>query len=168
MRQPNDALEIREATAADVPVILNLERQSDTAAHWSPETYRHLFASTSSKRVLLLMEDRHSAVAFLVARIVGVEWEIENIVVGTQMRRQGLASWLIRDLVVRAQNQGAQTILLEVRQSNTPARALYQKTGFIECGRRPNYYHFPDEDAVCYRLEFQNSSHHSEELGTRS
>ena len=37
---------------------------------------------------------------------------------------------------------------LEVRQSNAPARALYEKLGYIQAGLRRNYYENPREDAV--------------------
>ena len=45
------------------------------------------------------------------------------------------------------------TVYLEVRKSNTPARALYAALGFVECGTRKNYYESPREDAVLCRCD---------------
>ena len=46
-------------------------------------------------------------------------------------------------------------VLLEVRESNTPARRLYEKLGFALEGRRPGYYQDPGEDALLFRLMLQ-------------
>ena len=51
-------------------------------------------------------------------------------------------------LLTEAANRGAEQIFLEVRQSNTPARALYEKNGFTAIGLRKKYYKDPVEDAV--------------------
>ena len=47
------------------------------------------------------------------------------------------------------------SLTLEVRSSNAPARALYEKLGFAQVGRRPNYYRNPKEDALILRKEWQ-------------
>ena len=44
----------------------------------------------------------------------------------------------------------ARTILLEVRESNSAARKLYEKCGFVQSGRRQRYYKQPEEDAILY------------------
>ena len=46
-------------------------------------------------------------------------------------------------------------LTLEVRASNAPAISLYQKMGFVQVGRRPNYYHNPKEDALILRKEWK-------------
>ena len=45
-------------------------------------------------------------------------------------------------------------LMLEVRASNAPAIALYEKHGFAAVGRRKNYYESPKEDAVLMTLSF--------------
>ena len=46
--------------------------------------------------------------------------------------------------------------MLEVRVSNDPAIALYEKLGFQQVGRRKNYYRNPKEDALILRKEWEN------------
>lgn len=145
-------MNLRLATAADIPAIRALEKGADTAAHWSDEIYHNLFAPGGLRRILLVADNNNSISGFVVATAVGDEWEIENIAVERHLRRRGVASALIQNLVERAHAEGAHQIWLEVRQSNTPAREFYTKLGFIQIGRRVSYYQHPEEDAVCYRL----------------
>lgn len=151
-------MNIRVATRADIPAILGLEKQADTAAHWSDEIYRSLFSAGSISRIVLVAEHNGSTSAFIVARTVGGEWDIENLVVDTHLRRQGIASALIHDLIHRARTGDAQRILLEVRQSNASARDFYANAGFVERGRRRSYYHEPEEDAIFYGLELSSTT----------
>jgi len=53
-------------------------------------------------------------------------------------------------LLVQARQTNSDAVFLEVRESNTAARRLYQKLGFEETGRRKSYYSNPVEDAVLY------------------
>ena len=50
---------------------------------------------------------------------------------------------------------GSHCLTLEVRASNAPAIALYEKLGFAEIGRRKNYYRNPREDALILRKEWE-------------
>jgi ribosomal protein S18 acetylase RimI-like enzyme len=158
---------IRSATAADIPAVMKLEQASETAAHWTRDQYELLFLrsrETSAARLALVVieenADRessgaHSAASdlsgFLVARDLGQEWELENIAISGAARRRGLASQLLAELLVRVRVGGSHTVFLEVRESNAPARAFYEKLVFHECGRRKDYYSNPREDAVIYK-----------------
>ena len=157
---------IRPATAADLPAIIALERQCSTAAHWSELQYRKSFGDQGndnhSPRLILVIEeipDLSSALnsaspalfGFLIARNVDHEWELENIAVANAVRRRGLATKLLQELLRRARTVNGESVFLEVRESNQLARALYEKLGFVQSGRRRAYYQGPAEDALIYR-----------------
>ena len=144
---------LRHAIPADIPALLALERQAETAAHWSQEHYARVFGSTEPARVMLVIEESE-LLGFLVARPVGREWEIENIAVAEQARRKGFGSQLLAEFLDVARARGGEAVFLEVRESNRAARALYQKRAFTESGRRTRYYRAPEEDAIVYRLSF--------------
>lgn len=148
------ATTIRPATSADIPAIMALARESPTAAHWSTQQYENFFSATGPERLLLVADEAGAVKAFVVALAAGPEWEIENIVIAATARRQGLATRLITALMEQARDRGAAQLWLEVRESNLPARGLYQSLGFVECGRRTRYYSNPVEDAVAYRIDF--------------
>jgi [ribosomal protein S18]-alanine N-acetyltransferase len=101
---------------------------------------------------MLVIEEAHLLRGFLVASAVSTEWEIENVVVDDAVRRRGLGMRLIGHLVSQARSEQAQSIFLEVRESNGSARALYEKAGFVQIGRRSAYFRNPTEDAILYRL----------------
>ena len=82
--------------------------------------------------------------------------DMMNIAVHPDYRRQGVAWELVERLVAALQNNDVTCLTLEVRASNEPAKALYEKLGFQQVGRRPNYYRNPKEDALILRKEWSN------------
>jgi ribosomal-protein-alanine N-acetyltransferase len=153
---------IRSAALNDIPTILAIERQAPGAAHWTSEQYNKLLGSG----VVLVAEQVAEQAAeqaagqggklcgFVCAQAVANEWEIENVVVAAAFLRHGIANKLLLELIRRAQKEAASAILLEVRESNRPARRLYEKRGFSEVGRRRAYYRDPVEDSILYALRF--------------
>lgn len=141
---------IRSASLNDAPAILAIEQQAPRAAHWTPEQYSKLVGGG----VVLVAEEAGQLCAFICAKAVAGEWEIENVVAAAAFLRRGNADELVRELIRRAENEAASAILLEVRESNLPARRLYEKHGFREVGRRRAYYKDPMEDAILYALRF--------------
>ena len=81
------------------------------------------------------------------------EGYIDNVAVRPSCRRMGLGDRLL-DVFIRFGQANLAFLTLEVRPSNTPAVALYEKNGFKEVGRRPNYYDDPKEDALLLTREF--------------
>jgi ribosomal-protein-alanine N-acetyltransferase len=147
---------IRPGVADDIPAILKIERRTKSGTHWAEEKYREIFEREIPRRIVLVAEDESGVQGFGIIRLLHQECEVENLVIATDRRRQGTGRQLLCRLIDLAYNQGATEVFLEVRESNTPARALYNKFGFTQGGRRKLYYHNPEEDAILYRLHFQN------------
>jgi len=83
------------------------------------------------------------------------EGGVNNIAVQPSCQRQGIASSLLEAFHLYGRDHGLAYLLLEVRPSNRSAMALYEKFGYIEAGRRKNYYLSPKEDAIIMRLELK-------------
>jgi ribosomal-protein-alanine acetyltransferase len=141
---------IRAAAASDVASIHAIERQSATASHWTSAQYEKLLKNG----VVLVAEHTEDLRGFICVNPIAGEWEIENLVVAPEFQRRGIAEALVRELIHRVRSQAAKAILLEVRESNEPARRLYEKLAFRQLGRRRGYYANPPEDAVLYALQF--------------
>lgn len=90
--------------------------------------------------------------AYIGSQLVVDELEIFNVAVAESFRRRGIAKRLVERLTEEAAAMGAERITLEVRAGNAPAIALYEKLGFVEVGRRKNYYRSPREDALLMDL----------------
>jgi ribosomal-protein-alanine N-acetyltransferase len=145
-------MNIRAGKSEDLEAMVALERQSPTAARWPESFYAALFEKGASERISLVADEERSLRGFLIARIIGDECELENVVVAEVSQRRGVGFRLIRALVDAARDRKVARIFLEVRESNAAARGRYEKCGFAISGRRASYYPDPREDAVLYTL----------------
>lgn len=104
--------------------------------------------SATGRSLFLLAEREGEALGYLGMEYVLDEGGITNVAVFPVHRRQGIADALLNELLRRAKGLGLATVTLEVRETNAPAIALYQKHDFVPVGRRKNYYTSPTEDAI--------------------
>ena len=153
-------IHVRSAEPRDLPSLIEIASHSETAAHWNPSEYQKLFpqeivaSETGQKRTAVVVERDSQIAGFMIGRQVGEEWEIENIAVTGSAQRSGLGTRLLSKFLQLVREHGGQAIFLEVRESNTAARALYRKLAFVEAGRRRQYYENPPEDALILRFKF--------------
>jgi len=143
---------IRATKPSDIPSIMAIELEAETAAHWPKAEYERIFVPGGVSRITLVAECRDKISGFIVARRIDKEWELENVAVRPVSRRQGLGRALVEHLLKLAREASAARIFLEVRESNQAARRLYSQLGFLETGRRPRYYSHPVEDAITYEI----------------
>ena len=116
-----------------------------------------LVAENTEKQPGTASDVAHQTLAFLVAQRVDEEWELENIVVAKNSRRQGLGTRLLNELIDHVRVDRGRSIFLEVRDSNRAARSLYCKLGFVKTGTRKSYYSNPREDAILYQLSLSHN-----------
>ena len=84
------------------------------------------------------------------------ESDMMSLAVDPAFRRRGIARALVCALIEQLRKMGSRCLTLEVRASNESAQALYACLGFVQVGRRKNYYHHPKEDALILRKEWEN------------
>lgn len=85
------------------------------------------------------------------------EVHLLNLTVAPWAQGRGHARLLLDQLVVWGRQQGAESLLLEVRPTNLRAIALYERYGLRLVGQRPGYYpaaHGQREDALLMSLSF--------------
>ena len=141
---------IRLMKQEDVPQIANLEKICFSDP-WSENS----IASELDNRLScwLIAEEQGRVAGYVGSQSVLDAADMMNIAVDPDFRRQGIAEQLILALVDKLKEKNVIALLLEVRVSNAPAIALYEKLGFEQVGRRPRYYHNPREDALILRKE---------------
>ena len=81
-------------------------------------------------------------------------WQI-GVDVLPDYRRQGLARNIMNALSRSACELGLGAMFLEVREQNSPARALYRSDGWAEVGVRKNFYSHPVDNAVIMQKRFE-------------
>ncbi|MBQ7355001.1 MAG: ribosomal protein S18-alanine N-acetyltransferase [Clostridia bacterium] len=140
------ALRITPVTLADLPRLMELERESFSDP-WSESA----MAATLEIPVVRALAARRGEqiVGFVIAYLIPPEGEIADICVATSERGQGIGARLLQALT---EESDCTEFWLEVRASNLPARRLYEKQGFEAVGLRKHYYDYPREDAVVMRL----------------
>ena len=82
----------------------------------------------------------HCQDGFVLARSAGGEAEILTLAVAPSARGKGLGRALLQAAIVRAEEQGAYAMFLEVGSDNPHALALYAGLGFTKVGMRKGYY----------------------------
>ena len=112
-----------------------------------PHSFSYGIRSTTDSKLL----------GYIVFWLLEDEVHILNLAVHPALRRDGLATTLLKYLVDVAQKAACRTIFLEVRPSNIAALGLYTSFGFTKVGMRPNYYTDTKEDALLYTLFLEDT-----------
>lgn len=146
---------ISDATERQLDAIAAIERECFS----TPWTRDQLATQLSGDRHVFLAAELDGQVAGYVGMMYVLdEGYISNVAVGGEFRRRGIGDALIASLLSRCESLGLVFVTLEVRRSNAPARALYEKHGFVAVGERRNYYEQPREDAVLMTKFFKKGA----------
>ncbi len=131
---------IRPAAVADVPAIADLEVEALGVDAWSEGLVREGVLGNLPTIHYLVAERDEAVAGYAVASVAGDIAELQRIGVRPDARRAGVASALLDEVVRLARADGADRLLLEVRDTNAPALAFYAARDFVEVDRRPRYY----------------------------
>lgn len=134
-----------------LPEIMKLENAC-FAPSWSEQSVLSEFTAEGAD--FLLDVDGDEIMGFCSIRTMYEDAELFQIAVSPEHRRNGLAEKMLNYALDCAKSRGAEKMMLEVRQGNAPAIALYEKLGFTRIALRKNYYEQPVENAVIMELRF--------------
>jgi len=135
---------IRPLGYADLPQVIAIERRSFTTP-WSLAMFVLELSKPSGLCLAATGEDGR-LLGYLILSRYDTTWHLMNIAVDPSQRRRGIGHALLEQMIDRGGPEEQYT--LEVRTSNTPAIALYERFGFLPAGTRPRYYRDTGEDAV--------------------
>jgi ribosomal-protein-alanine N-acetyltransferase len=120
---------------------------------WTRGNFIDSLAAGYSARVLA--SARGEVLAYFIAMPGVDEMHLLNITVAPAAQGRGHARMLLAALIDLCHREGARELWLEVRASNTHARSIYERMGFVAAGQRKGYYPAPfgrREDAIVMRL----------------
>lgn len=142
----------------DCKILAEFEKSNFGSDAWSENSFKTDVCD--SNRVWLKGVINSTIVGYVGASRSSSDADVLKICVDPKFRKQGIARRLLSAAFETLRNLGASNVMLEVRFSNSPARALYESLGFSEVCTRKNFY--GNEDAVSYSLDISNFSANEE------
>jgi ribosomal-protein-alanine N-acetyltransferase len=113
---------------------------------WSSDEFSRMLANPAIGA--WLMREGNWDIGYVCFQRVGHEAEIHRIAVLSTWQGRGYGRWLLDRFLDWARLQRVSRVLLEVREGNRPALALYETAGFRIAERRRRYFTAPPEDAL--------------------
>lgn len=137
------ATPIRRLAYSDLPAVISIERRSFPAP-WSLAMF--VLELSKPSGICLAAIEGDELLGYLVCSRYERVWHLMNVAVAPERRRVGVARGLVSRLV--EEGGGRLPFTLEVRVSNRPAIAMYERLGFRSAGVRSRYYQDNGEDAL--------------------
>ncbi len=143
-------------TLDDLPAVQGIEKVAFDSS-WPATAFEHELRHNGAARYLIA-EQGGRALGYGGLWLQFDEAHVVTVAVLPEARRQGVGRLLVHALVGLAESMGMGDATLEVRESNSAARALYRTYGFYEVGRRVRYYEDNGEDALIMTTEALRSA----------
>ncbi len=136
---------VRKANSADIADLVFIEEECFSTP-WSRKSFAESF-SHSPWHFFVAIEEK-KIVGYGGVYIILDEGQISNIATLPAFRGKGIAKSILNEIFSVCRAEGCERITLELRESNSVARKLYESCGFVEVGKRPNFYSNPSETAI--------------------
>ena len=138
-------MEIRRSIPDDATAIAEIE-QNIFGDPWSRKDIFSYICSETGMCYTALIDGE--VVGYIIGRKIIPEGEIYRVAVREDKRQRGIGYRLLSYAMKTERGAGVETVFLEVREKNIPARSLYRAYGFSEVSVRKNYYQNPTDNAV--------------------
>ena len=141
---------VREMNRDDIPRIAELE----SLCFSEPWSEKALSESLDAGTLFFIAQKDDEIIGYIGISVISGEGYITNVAVFPEYRKMGVASALLNRVIKLKDEMPLEFVSLEVRASNDAAISLYNKLGFLECGRRKGFYRNPTEDASIMTRRF--------------
>ena len=148
-----DGLRIATMTIESIDSVCAIENASFLNP-WSRLCFLDELSFSDSYSFILKLKNSFKIdpiIAYLCCRIIIDELHILKLAVHPEQRQKGIATGFLNHCMNSSGFKHIETVLLDVRESNTAAIGLYKKLDFHIVGQRPNYYFDTGEDAFLMR-----------------
>jgi len=157
--KPQDVF-VRLMLEEDIPDVLAIE-ETLPGRQWTEKSFMdslkrpeaHFYVAACRDEEGLSSYPQGRALAYCGCYCALDEAEIVNVAVAPELRQNGIGRQMVSYVIGEEKKSGTRIFILEVRCSNTAARRLYEKAGFVCCGTRRDFYERPAEDAIVMRLD---------------
>jgi ribosomal-protein-alanine N-acetyltransferase len=147
-----EGLKVRRMSSDDLGTVLDIEKTCFSSP-WSKNSFEYELTNRDAIMKVAVFEGR--IIGFICLRTLLDITHILNLSVTPEFRRRSIGTTLLKYALreLRHKKPAARSVTLEVRESNTAAIRLYEKSGFRLTGRRIRYYQKPVENAVIMDLK---------------
>jgi ribosomal-protein-alanine N-acetyltransferase len=142
----------------DLGEVIRLQTATPEAPQWPRAVYEAFLSQPDPPRQIFLAEDGGKITGFAAAQLFVDTCELASIVVDASVRRTGLGSDLLVNVIEWAQKKGAARLELEVRSGSAEAISFYERAGLRPDGLRRGYYSDPADDALLMSLSFTHET----------
>ncbi|WP_392545383.1 ribosomal protein S18-alanine N-acetyltransferase [Oryzobacter telluris] len=141
---------LRDAAWTDVASLVALEAELFPHDPWSEPSWWSELAARP-RRDYVVVADEVGLLGYAGLDHGGDVADVMTVATAPRARGRGLGGGLLAELERRAAARGAEHVMLEVRADNAPARALYDRAGYVLLTTRRRYYQPGDVDALVLR-----------------
>ncbi len=132
----------------DLPAVVEIECLSFSTP-WPETSFKgELENKPISNPYVVVSKKLAKVIGYIIFWRIGDEAQIANVAVHPDYRRKGIGKKVVEKILSLLMREEVRFVILEVRPSNTVARALYHKLGFEVIGVREGYYRDPQENAL--------------------
>ena len=140
-------IKIRRMEVSDVDNVIEIEKAAYGNHHWSKDSFLSEITNELA-RYYSAFDENGKLIGYAGSWHILEEAHITNIAVAPELRRKHIGETLLTAIIDDCYKNMVKYITLEVRVSNAPAIALYEKYGFKSFGTRVGYYQNNNEDAL--------------------
>lgn len=144
------SLVIRKMAMDDLEQVIAIDQVSFSLP-WPSRTFQYELTDNPASRCWVAELDGRVA-AMLVGWLIVDELHIATIATHPDFRGQGIGKAILLHALRSARDEGVLKSFLEVRASNVMAQKMYKSFGYVEDGRRKEYYKDNAEDAILMSL----------------
>ncbi|MGA8048105.1 MAG: ribosomal protein S18-alanine N-acetyltransferase [Dermatophilaceae bacterium] len=163
-RAVTDRVTARALSWSDITRLVELEARLFAGDAWSAPTWWAELAARPRRDYVVLVRDG-DIVGYGGLDLGGEAADVMTIAVAPEAQRSGLGAELLALMARRAREAGAAYLLLEVRDDNAAAKAVYARAGFEVITVRRRYYQPGDVDALVMRLTLGGGTREDDEGG---
>lgn len=132
------AVELRGMRWWDIPAVHAIEAAAFAADAWSVEQFWSELAAPT--RWYVVAHEADEVLGYGGLFIVPPDADVQTVAVAPTARGRGVGRVLVEGLLDHARACGCRSVMLEVRDDNAAASALYRALGFVDVARRARYY----------------------------
>lgn len=153
----SDVARIRPVEASHIADLIRIADETNLS-HWSAQSYLEEMRNADAIMLRLVTRD-NVTIGFVVGRLVlggeiepQTDAEIYNIAVQKDVQNNGFGQLMFDAFSDECRLRNVVNLWLEVRESNAPAIAFYEKNGFERVQTRSHFYENPREHAILMKL----------------